>query len=46
MPTAIYYRAFLNRLALLADTPNPAHIRVVAAGLMARQLSPAKHGAN
>ena len=41
MPTAIYYRAFLNRLAHLADAPNPSHICVAAAGLMARELSPA-----
>ena len=41
MPTAIYYRAFVNRLAHLADARNPAHICVAAAGIMPRQLSPA-----
>ena len=41
MPTAIYYRAFVNRLAHLADARNPAHICVTAAGLMVRELSPA-----
>ena len=40
MPTAIYYRAFVNRLAHLADARNPAHICVTAAGLMVRELSP------
>ena len=41
MPTAIYYRAFVNRLAHLADARNPAHICVTAAGLMVPELSPA-----
>ncbi len=40
MPTAIYYRAFINRLAHLADAPNPPHVCVVAASIMARELSP------
>ena len=41
MPTPIYYRAFINRLAHLADARNPSHICVAATGIMPRQLSPA-----
>ncbi|MXX32474.1 MAG: hypothetical protein F4Z51_09670 [Chloroflexi bacterium] len=41
MPTAIYYRSFLNRLAHLAGAPNPPHVQVVAAGILADELSPA-----
>ncbi|MYF21874.1 MAG: hypothetical protein F4209_03860 [Chloroflexi bacterium] len=41
MPTAIYYRSVLNRLTHLAGAPNPPHVQVVAAGILATELSPA-----
>ena len=40
MPNAFHYRATLHRLAALADSSDP-HVCVSAAGVLARELSPA-----
>ena len=34
------YRATIDRLARLAERPNPAHVRVSAAGALVKELSP------
>ena len=34
------YRATIDRLARLAERPNPAHVRVSAAGALVAELSP------
>ena len=41
MPNPYRYRAVINRLASLADAPNPGHVQVAAAATLARELSPA-----
>ena len=41
MPNPYHYRAVINRLASLADAPNPPQVQVAAAGALARELSPA-----
>ena len=34
------YRTTIDRLARLAERPNPAHVRVSAAGTLVKELSP------
>ena len=41
MPTPIFYRATVQKLASLAGHSSPAHVSVAAAGALARLLSPA-----
>ncbi len=41
MPSPFYYRRVLDRLARLADVPNPPHVQVRAAIALAGELSPA-----
>ena len=36
-----HYRATINRLARLADAPNPSYVRLPAACALVRELSPA-----
>ena len=40
MPNPFHYRAVINRLAQLADAPNPANVQVTAAIVLSNELRP------